>query len=120
MKREYESVEYRFSEEELLAIGLELGNTNQQIYDFRSGRTAAMKSLAASIKGAEQRAAELTTMLVRKSEMRDVEVVAVMDTPEAGLKTIVRADTSQVLRVAVMTLEERQTALDFGGQEPEK
>jgi hypothetical protein len=114
MAREFESVEYRFNDEELLALGKELARTNQQIYDFRAEKKAVTASLTGSIETAETRAAELTGMIERRMEMRDVEVVAVMDRPRVGLKTIVRADNGVDVRVAVMTLEEQQATLDFG------
>lgn len=112
--REFENIEYRFSDEELLALGKQLAHANQTIYDFRSEKEAAVASLNSSIKTAEKEAADLTTKIERKSELREVEVVAVMDKPRVGLKTIVRADNGKEVRVAVMSLEEQQGTLDLG------
>jgi hypothetical protein len=117
MGREFESIEYRFSDDELLALGKQLAHANQEIYDLRAEKAAAMTSLNASIKGAEKIAAELTTKIERKSEMREVEVVPVMDKPRTGLKTMIRADTGEELRVAVMSMEEQQATIDFGSEE---
>jgi hypothetical protein len=114
MPREFESVEYRFSDEELLALGKQLAHENQQVYDLRTEKIAVVAGLSGAIKAAEKTAAELTGKIERKSEMREVEVVAVMDRPRQGLKTIVRADNGEELRIAVMTLEEQQATLDFG------
>jgi hypothetical protein len=123
MAREFESVEYRFSDDELLALGKQLARTNQEVYNLRAEQKATVASLSASIKETEKRAADLTMKIERKSEMREVEIVAVMDRPRQGLKTIVRADNGEELRIAVMTLEEQQATLDFGdddGRKPEK
>jgi hypothetical protein len=114
MAREFESIEYRFDDHELLALGKELARHNQQIYDLRNERSAVMASLTGSIKQTEKEAAEITGKIERKMEMREVEVVAVMDRPRPGLKTIVRADNGIDVRIAVMTLEEQQSTLDFG------
>jgi hypothetical protein len=116
MAREFESIEYRFDDNELLALGKELARHNQQIYDLRNERSAAMASLTGSIKQTEKRAAELTGKIERKMEMREVEVVAVLDRPRPGLKTIVRADNGVDVRIAVMTAQEQQSTLDFGNQ----
>jgi hypothetical protein len=114
MAREYENVEYRFTKEELLALGQQLAHSNQQVYDLRAERVATVASLTGSIKAAEKISADLTMKIERKSEMREVEVVAVMDKPKIGLKTIVRADNGVEVRVAVMSLEEQQGTLDLG------
>lgn len=114
MSREFESVEYRFSDEELLALGKQLARANQEIYTLQAEKDAAITTLKGSIKAAEKTVQELTTKIERKSEMRDVEVIAVMDRPRAGLKTIVRADTGAELRIAVMSLEEQQSSFNFG------
>lgn len=114
MPREFESVEYRFTDEELLALGKQLAHENQLVYNLRAAKVAEMASLNADIKVAEKTAAELTGKIERKSEMRETEVVAVMDRPRPGLKTIARADNGLEIRVAVMSLEEQQSTLDFG------
>jgi hypothetical protein len=115
MAREFESIEYRFSDDELLALGKQLARANQEIYDLRTEKKAATSSLNASIGAAEKTAAELTMKIERKAEMREVEVVPVMDKPRTGLKTMIRADTGEELRVAVMSLEEQQATIDFEG-----
>ena len=120
MEREFESIEYRFTQEELLALGQELARTNQSIYDLRAEKTAATASLSGSIKEAEKVAALLTTKITHKSELREVEVVPIMDKPRQGLKTMVRADNGNEVRVVVMSLEEQQSTLDFGGTDGEK
>lgn len=119
MAREYESIEYRFSDEEILALGKQLAHGNQRIYTLRAEKASTMASLSAAIKEAEKIAAEITTKIERKSEMREIEVVPVMDKPRPGLKTMVRADTGEEVRIAVMTLEEQQSTLDFGNDKPQ-
>ena len=118
MDREYELLEYRFSDVELLALGQQLARSNQQVYDLRAEKVSAVASLVASIKAAEKLSAELTGKIERKSEMREVEVISAMNRPSAGMKTIARADTGAEVRVAVMTDAEREDAkqdvLEFG------
>jgi hypothetical protein len=123
MATQHESVEYRFTSDELRELGMELGRANQTIYDLRSDKASVVTSMGAAIKAAEKHAAELTTKLNQKFEMRDTEVIAVMDRPRSGLKTLVRVDTGEELRIVAMTLEEQQSTFSFGdgeGPRPEK
>jgi hypothetical protein len=94
-----------------------LAHENQHIYNLRAEKIATVASLSGSIKEAEKIASELTGKIERKCEMRDVEVIEYPNKPRMGLKTIVRADTSEELRIAVMTLEEQQADIDFGDKE---
>ena len=77
MDREYELLEYRFSDVELLALGQQLARSNQQVYDLRAEKVSAVASLVASIKLAEKLSADLTGKIERKSEMRETEVISV-------------------------------------------
>jgi hypothetical protein len=121
MATQYESVEYRFTPEELRELGMDLGRANQTVYDLRSEKSSVVTSLGATIKSAEKHAAELTTKLNQKFEMREVEVVAEMDKPKPGLKTIYRTDTGDELRTVAMTLEEQQGTFRFDDESrPEK
>lgn len=116
MAREYEELPYRFTNEELLALGQQLAHSNQEIYNLRAERVSAVASLAASIKAAEKRSADLTQKIETRSEMRSTEVMTLPDTPRRGLKTIARVDTHEEVRVCVMTAEELQGALEFGSR----
>lgn len=114
MPRQFESVPYKFTREEIHQLGQDLARANQQIYDLRGEKVTAVASLGAAIKAAEKCAADLTTKINQKFEMRSVEVIAVMDRPKVGAKTIVRSDSGEELRTEAMTLEEQQASLDFG------
>jgi hypothetical protein len=108
-----ELVEHRFKPEELQALGAELGRANQTIYDLRGERTSVATSLGASIKAAEKFAAELTTKLNQKFELREIEVIFKYNTPKLGLKTVYRADNDEEVRVAPMSPEEQQREFNF-------
>jgi hypothetical protein len=74
-------------------------------------------SLAASIKEAESRAADSTKKINNGYELREVECLAVLETPRAGMKRIIRLDTNEVVREEAMTLSEMQQG--FGFTDPE-
>ena len=50
-------------------------------------------------------------MTRRKTEVRPVECVVQMDTPEVGTKRITRTDTKVVIKEMPMTIAERQSNL---------
>lgn len=120
MAAQYESVPYKFDDDELQALGAELARANQQVYDLRAEKSAMSTTISASIKAAEKLAAELTTKRNQGFEYRDVEVISVMDKPKPGLKTVVRTDTGEDLRIVAMTLEEQQSTFSFGEGDEQK
>lgn len=120
MAREFEEIPYKFTKTELDDMGRDLAHANQQIYDLRSEKIATVATMGAAIKAAEKHAADLTQRINQKFEMRRVEVVFLMDKPKVGLKTVIRSDTGEELRVAAMSLEEQQATLNFGERGEER
>ena len=120
MKARYESLECRFTDEELHALGFELGRANQAVYDLRNEKKSAMQSMETSIKAAERHAANLTMKINQKFELREIEVVWAMDTPRPGQKTLVRTDTGEDVRTEAMTPAEMQGSFSFGGGDERK
>ena len=112
----YESVEHRFTDKELLALGKELARANNEVYRLRGDQKATAATMAAAVKSAEQVASELAGKISRRTELREVEVVFLMDKPAVGLKMIVRADTGEEIRTAPMSPQERQGTLAFEGK----
>ena len=64
--------------------GQQLARSNQQVYDLRAEKVSAVVSLVASIKLAEKLSADLAGKIERKSEMRETEVISVMNRPAPG------------------------------------
>lgn len=118
--RLYEPIKYAFSGEEIRALGEALARENQTIYDLREQKASAVASLTASIKAANKRAADLTAKINNGYELREVEVLAMLETPRPGLKTIVRIDNNEEIRVEPMTLQEMQGSFGFGEKEGEQ
>jgi hypothetical protein len=116
-KRLYESIKYTFTRDEIRGLGEGLARENQTIYDLREQKTNLVASLAASIKEAESRAADSTKKINNGYELREVECLAVLETPRAGMKRIIRLDTNEVVREEAMTLSEMQQG--FGFTDPE-
>lgn len=116
-QRQFESVRRNFTEQEMTTMGDGLVESVGTVRTLRAEKTAAVASMNGQIKTTEKIVFELQEKLSLGYELVDVETITVLDEPEPGKKKIIRADTSEVLRVEVMTMRERQQS--FGFQEPE-
>jgi len=113
-RRLYEPIKYVFKPEEIRELGEALARENQNVYDLGEQKKTAMATFTATIKAANKRAAELTTKINNGYELREVECVAIMDTPRPGMKRIVRLDDPDVeIRTEAMTLQEMQSSFGF-------
>lgn len=110
---QFEQLPYKFTRDELRQLGEDLAVANQEVYTLRGEKKTAQASIESSIKNAEARAAAITRKINERSELREVEVEAVLDTPRPGLKTITRKDTAEEIRTEVMTKEDRQVTMEF-------
>lgn len=117
--RIYEELPYKFTRDELRLLGEDLARANQEVYTLRGNKKTTASSMEAAIKEAEARAAVLTRKLNEKSELRETEVHALMNTPRPGLKTIVRADSDEEIRTEPMTDADRQETLPFAEEPPD-
>jgi hypothetical protein len=116
-QRQFESVRRNYTEQEMSSMNDGLVAAVGDVKNLRAEKTAAMSTMGAAIKQAENTVFDLQGKLSLGYELIDVETIAIFDEPEPGKKKIVRADTSEVLRVELMTAREKQTS--FGFQEPE-
>lgn len=115
-KRQYEAVKFTFGPNGLQELGQGFARETQNVYDLETRKKEVDAELAAQIKSANARVAETTRKLNNGYEMREVEVLVMMDEPKSGIKRIIRADTNEHLRDEAMTLEEMQRGFGFGDQ----
>jgi hypothetical protein len=115
-ERQYESIRRYFSAEELDALHEQLVVHVGEVRELRGQKTQANTIINAQIKTAEKTVWDTQEKLATGYESIDVEVLAVMDIPAPGQKTIIRADTSEKIRVEPMTAREKQQS--FGFHEP--
>lgn len=113
-KRMFDQVKYVFTDQEIQELGTELAQEVQAVFNLRADKKEKTTTLDAQIRTAEKRVADLTTRINIGSELRDVEVLVLLETPRPGLKRIIRLDTNEPLRDVPMTVEEMQSSLEFG------
>jgi hypothetical protein len=116
-KRLYEAIKYTFKPNEILGLGESLAREAQNVFDLREQKANVAASMAASIKAANSRVADLTQKINNGYEMREVECLAMLETPRPGMKRIIRLDTNEMVREEAMTMAEMQQG--FGFTDPE-
>ena len=113
-QRLYESVRYVFSDAEIQGMGENLALENQNLLDLREQKSSAVAAITAQIKEAGLRAVDLATKINNRYEMREVEVVPLMDTPRPGMKALARIENpDDVIRYEPMTAAEKQASFGF-------
>jgi hypothetical protein len=115
-QRTYEQVRRNFTDKEMTDMHDALVQRVGEVKDLRSEKTQANASMNAAIKGTEKGVFDLQEKLALGYETVEIEVLAVMDRPTVGTKTIIRVDTGQELRTEIMTAREKQQS--FGFEEP--
>lgn len=112
-RRLYESIKYSFATDEILAFGEALAREAQIVIDLREQKSSTMAELTAQVKAANRRVAEIAEKINNGYEMREVECMAIMETPRPGMKRIIRLDTNESVRDEPMTLQEMQGSFGF-------
>jgi hypothetical protein len=112
-KRHYEEIRYDYTPDELRVLGLRLAQECQGMMDLEARKKEITAELGSQVKAAENRVSELTTRLNAGYEMREEEVLVVMDEPRPGMKSIVRISTNRPLREEAMTAAEMQRGFGF-------
>jgi len=80
-----------------------------------------MATFNGAIKEASQRAAETAVKVNNRYELREVEVVRLMDTPRPGMKAIARIENpDEVIRIEPMTAAEKQGTFGFSLSEDDE
>jgi hypothetical protein len=111
--RTYENVRHDFAPEEVRNLGEQLAREAQIVYDLRAKKIALTAELTGQIKQGDKRAADLVSKINNGYELREIEVMVMLETPRPGQKTILRADTNETLRVEAMTMQEMQQSFAF-------
>ena len=105
----------KLTDDELLRYGGELGSVIQDIAEEEERQASLKQELKARLAGLEDKRTELATKLVRREELRDVDVQ-----PErnyaAGRYYEIRMDNGEIIKERSLTAEERQIGLQIEDQ----
>jgi hypothetical protein len=113
---QYEQVRRPFTDQEMADMHDALVQRLGDVEKLEAQKKQDNLVINAAIKGATKEVYDIRGKLAAGYEMIEVEVLAVMDKPKPGTKTIIRVDTSEELRTEPMSMRERQQS--FGFTEP--
>ena len=111
-----EEVRHDFTPEELNQLRDELASKTLEVESLKAERLATATALRGRIEAVQKDIHETANKIAQRYELRETELLVLMDTPRMGVKRIVIAETSQTLREEPMTLREQQEVFKF---EPE-
>ena len=115
-KRHTEWLAYRFTEEEKAEVASSLAQANQSRAELEEKKAQVMAEFKSQITATEAIIAKESRRYNNGYEYRDIECSIALDSPKAGLKTIVRLDTGEFVRQVEMSAEDRQKTLEFEQQ----
>lgn len=116
MNKEFESVKYEFTEDEIRELGKSLAVEGARLDEVKGERAATVADYKARMEAIDGRRRELQTQITNGYKLVEVEVMTMRDAPRRGVKQILRVDTNSVLREEPMTAREMQES--FGFREP--
>lgn len=102
----------KLTDEELLRYGGELGSVIQDIAEEEERQASLKQELKARLAGLEAKRTELATKIVRREELRDVEVQPERNY-DASRYYEIRIDTGEVIKERPLSAEERQLGLEI-------
>jgi hypothetical protein len=110
LRCEYSDLELAEKRDELSTVICRQGEVEQR-------KAAVNREFKEELDGLYSRASELAHQIKARGQDRPVECVTEFHKPNIGEKTVIRLDTGEMVRVEVMTDEERQDKIDFGLEE---
>lgn len=109
---------YKFNDVELLQIGKELAEHNEQLSAFEDDKKRTVSDFGAKIAGKEADVSIAVNKIQSGYEWRELPCTIFYNDPKNGRKTIVRDDTGETVAVEDMSPEELQTKLPLGQDDP--
>jgi len=103
-----------YNDEELAAKRDELSDTIIAIAEVEDRKSRVAKSFKEELDGLYATSGTLARDIKRRNEERLVDCVVEWNKPNVGEKTIVRLDTGEMVKIEVMTDDERQDEIEFG------
>lgn len=113
MRKYEEFLKCDYSPAEMAEMATDLARSNQCRGSLEQQKKQIDSQLKSQIEEQNTIIGRLSSALVSRCEWRNVECRVELDTPQKGLKRIVRIDTGEEVRVILMTDEDRQMALDL-------
>jgi hypothetical protein len=104
-------LEVKLKPKELEEKGQQMASDVLQYDEYEDEKKAQAKELGDKMKELHGKLSAAAKILRRKTEVRPVECLVEMNTPEVGTKRITRSDTKEILKELPMSVAERQSNL---------
>lgn len=101
----FKNLRYLFSDEEKLALSMELAKVNQEIERIDEAKKVAMADFRNQLAIAGERCSDLANKVSNGFEFRDIECQVEYHKPKRNQKTFTRLDTGEIL-IDLMTPED--------------
>ena len=111
VKKLKSNLQYKFTTDELLAIGKELGEDTLKLRQLEDDRKMVADEWKAKISYAEGHVQSLSNKVSAGYEYRDIPCTITYDDPAVGEKTMRRDDTGELVKVMMMDESEKQEEL---------
>jgi len=102
-----------YSADELSEKSNRLADVILAIGEIEIRKSNAAKAYKEELEGLYSESGKLSHQIKDRKELRAVDCVCEMNTPNVGEKTIIRMDTGEIVRVEPMTEDERQEEIEF-------
>lgn len=112
-------LEVKLTAKELQDKGQEMATAMLQYDEYEAEKKAQAKELGAKMTELHETLSKLATVYDKKAEVRAVDCIVELNSPETGTKRYTRLDTKEVFKEEPMTEKERQTNL-FDKEEAEE
>lgn len=106
-----ESLRVRLTDTEIREKGQELARASQELTQAESDKKEVMAQFTAQITARKATIANLSTIIANGYEFRPIECYWKMNHPDSGRKSIIREDTFEIVRTAIMTSDDAQKSL---------
>jgi hypothetical protein len=105
------NLDYHFTQDELIALGKELGESQLKLRQLDDDRKMVADEWKAKISSAEAHINSLSNKVSSGYEYRDIECTVTLNAPINGEKTITRNDTGAIVKIMLMDDSEKQEEL---------
>ncbi|HXJ40555.1 MAG TPA: hypothetical protein VNH18_14835 [Bryobacteraceae bacterium] len=105
----------QLTETEIVQVARVASKTVGEIWRMKEEKKTTAKFFAAQIEKLESAHAKLNDAVASGTQYRETPCKAILDSPSAGFKTIVRLDTGEEVTVEPLTDEDRQMLLPLKG-----
>lgn len=114
-----ELLKVEFTDSEKQEFGGQLARITTEIKELKNAKKSVVSEFKSKIDNKEAECESISTKISNGYEYKNVECELHLNTPNGGVKQIIRKDTREVVKEVPMTVDELQVEIDFKQGEAE-